>query len=301
MKKMKYPKISLVTTCYNHEDFIAETIESILSQNYPNLEYIVIDDGSTDGSWDIIQKYKDRLTLCERMEGYRDTPTIALNYAISKTNGEIMGWLNSDDILLPGSLVAMSKVFNDNTKVDWITGMASTINYKSEMVNSRLRFKSKFDYLIGDWAVIQQESTFWRRDLWDLTGSKLEGKYKWAFDTELWTRFFMKAEHYHVDRPLGAFRKGQQSKSVSNEESFLIPSNKYLKEMRKVVSKKDFFYATLYFVCKKIFWPLLIFIPHRVINKIPILKNYSYKVLEYSFDKDKWVSKERNPFRKNYI
>ena len=205
MSEEKYPKISLVTACYNHADFIAETIESILSQNYPNLEYIVIDDGSTDGSWDIIQKYKNKLTVCERMEGYRDTPTIALNYGLKKGTGEIMGWLNSDDILLPGSLFRIAKIFAGNERVEWLTGMESTINSTSELVKSNLRLKNKYDFLIGDWKIIQQESTFWRRSLWEKTGATLSKG--WAFDTELWTRFFMETDHYHVDVPLGAFRK----------------------------------------------------------------------------------------------
>jgi glycosyltransferase involved in cell wall biosynthesis len=186
---MQYPKISLVTACFNHKDYIAETIESIVSQGYPNLEYIVIDDGSTDGSWEIIQKYKHKLYLCERLEGYRDTVTIALNYGIKKTSGNIMGWLNSDDILLPKSLFSIAKIFGDNPKVEWFTGMASTINQRGELVNSILRLKSKNDFLIGEWKVIQQESTFWRRGLWEKSGGALNEAQKWAFDTELWTKF----------------------------------------------------------------------------------------------------------------
>ena len=295
---MKYPKISLVTTCYNHKDYIAETIESILSQNYPNLEYIVIDDGSTDGSWDIIQKYKDKLTLCERIEGYRDTPTVAINYAFSKTNGEIMGWLNSDDILLPKCLLNLKKIFEENPDVSWITGMASTININSLIVNSNLRFKSKYDYLIGDWAVIQQESTFWRRDLWDKAGSKLEGKYKWAFDTELWTRFFMLAEHTHVNTLLGAFRKGVQSKSISDEKSFSTPSEEYLKEMKQRIGLKLKFEVWFYYFCKKIFWPIFFLLPQKVIKHTPLLKKYTYSLLEYSFEDDLWKKKKINPFKR---
>ncbi len=294
---MKYPKISFVTVCYNHADYIAETIESVLNQNYPNLEYIVIDDGSTDNSWEIIQKYKDKLTYCQKMEGYRDTPTVAINYAFSKTSGEIMGWLNSDDILLPNCLSSVQKVFADNPDINWITGMASTINSNSLLVNSKLRFKNRYDYLIGDWAVIQQESTFWRRDLWEKAGSKLEGKYKWAFDTELWTRFFMLDEHVHVSAPLGAFRKGMQSKSVSDQKSFTAPTEKYLKEMKQKIGFLLKLDVGVYFICKKILWPLFYILPHRVIKYLPFIKRYAYTLLEYSFKDDKWIKKTINPFR----
>src|SRR3989344_3292956 len=81
---MNWPKISIVTQCFNREKFIAQTIESILGQNYPNLEYIVIDDNSTDRSWEIIQRYKSKLAVCERLEGLRDNPAYATNYGFSK-------------------------------------------------------------------------------------------------------------------------------------------------------------------------------------------------------------------------
>ena len=298
---MKYPKISFVTSCYNHKDFIGETIESVLNQNYPNLEYIVIDDGSTDGSWEIIQKYKDKLFHCERLEGYRDTPTVALNYAFSKVDGEIMGWLNSDDILLPGCFFTIAKIFNDNPKIKWVTGLASTINHKSELVNSQLRLKNKFDYLIGDWKVIQQESTFWRRDLWLQTGGQLNGKYKWAFDTELWTKFFMETEHYHADVPLGAFRRGQQSKSISNEQSFLVPNNKYLDLMKTKIGFKLKIQTGLYFICKKVLWPILALLPSKTIGHWSLLSQFTYKVVSYSFKHDSWVLKKVNPFRRYFV
>ncbi|OIO20042.1 MAG: glycosyltransferase [Candidatus Magasanikbacteria bacterium CG_4_9_14_0_2_um_filter_41_10] len=299
MSEKKYPKITLVTTCYNHADFIAETIESILFQEYPNLEYIVIDDGSTDGSWDIIQTYKDKLTVCEHMDGYRTTPTIALNYAIKKGTGGIMGWLNSDDILLPGSLFRIAQIFTDNENVEWLTGMASTINIKSELVNSTLRLKNKYDFLIGDWKIIQQESTFWRRSLWDKTGGTLCKE--WAFDTELWTRFFMETDHYHVDVPLGAFRKGPQSKSVSDEKSFLDPSERHLSKMREKTRIKDKIYTVLYVVCKKVFWPVLAIIPSSWYVRVPILNIFSYTLLKYSFSKAKWCEKRINPFKTKFL
>jgi glycosyltransferase involved in cell wall biosynthesis len=295
---MKYPKISLVTTCYNHQDFIAETIESILSQNYPNLEYIVIDDGSTDGSWEIIQKYKDKLTYCERMEGYRDTPTIALNYALSKTTGEIMGWLNSDDVLLPKSLFTIAKVFTDVDEAEWITGMATTINERSEIINSRLRLKNKYDFLTGDWKVIQQESTFWRRSLWERAGGYLEGKHKWAFDTELWTRFFFLAEHYHVDTSLGAFRQSGQSKSTSNKDSFLTPNGLYLLEMKKRAGFGLRFRAFLFWFSKRFLSLLLRSVPIGLLRRIPILRNLCYAGIFYSFQTDTWQTVQFHPYKK---
>jgi glycosyltransferase involved in cell wall biosynthesis len=296
MNNQSYPKISLVTACFNHEKYIGETIESILSQNYPNLQYIVIDDGSTDNSWKVIEKYKDRLFHCERMEGYRKYPTIALNYGFAKTNGEIMGFLNSDDILLPKSLFTIAKLFQENQKAEWLTGLSTTINSRAEITCSDLRPKSVYDFMIGDWNVIQQESTFWKRSLWERAGGKLITG--WAFDTELWTRFFQQAEHYQATAPLGAFRKGQQSKSVSQPSSFLNPSMESIAKMKKEATAKIKKEAMTY-RAGKIFSRLLALIPDRLFIKIPLLKKFAYKLLEYSFQEDKWLPREVNPF-KNY-
>jgi glycosyltransferase involved in cell wall biosynthesis len=293
-----YPKISLVTVCFNHEDYIAETIESVLSQNYPNLQYIVIDDGSTDNSWQVIEKYKDRLFRCERMLGYRKFPTIALNSGLAMTDGEIMGFLNSDDKLLPTSLFSVAKIFQDNQQVEWFTGLASTINFRSELVLSQFRPKNIYDFLIGDWSVIQQESTFWKRNLWNKAGGKLI--IRWAFDIELWTNFFKFAEHYNSTAPIGAFRKGQQSMSISKPESFLIPCQESVARMRKEATAAQKMEAAIYRI-GRILWPLFALIPNHLFEKLPLFKNFSYKVIEYSFREDKWLQRRINPFKKYRI
>jgi glycosyltransferase involved in cell wall biosynthesis len=292
----KYPKISIVTACYNHKDYIAETIESIISQGYPNLEYIVIDDGSSDGSWDIIKKYKDKVTICEKLDGYRDTPTIALNHGLQKATGDIIGWLNSDDVLLPNSLFTIADFFSKNKKEQWVTGIATTINSESQLVGAKMRLKSKFDFLIGDWKVIQQESTFWTRKLWDKVGGELNGEKKWAFDTELWTRFFENADHAHLTASFGAFRKGKQSKSVSDKDSFLLPNNHYLKEMKKRSSFKDKIFALIYRIIR-MFSYVLQLVPHKIYSKLPILNVFSYVLYEYNFEKNSWKRNLINPFR----
>ncbi|HTW96831.1 MAG TPA: glycosyltransferase [Candidatus Methylomirabilis sp.] len=291
---MNYPKISLVTACYNHRQYIAETIESILSQNYPNLQYVVIDDGSTDGSWEVIQKYQDRLYHCERLEGRRDNPTTALNRGFAKTDGEIMGWLNSDDLLLPKSLFVIAEIFSQLPGVDWLTGMATTINSESKLVNSQFKPKSIYDYLSLNWKTIQQESTFWRRELWQKAGAKLNDT--WAFDAELWTRFFLLAEHYNVNAPLGAFRKGKTNASLQNPTKYLTPVEESLRLMKTKAGKKLNTSAASYFLLRQI-KPLLKLIPDRFFIKLPWLKKFSYQVISYSFAEQCWKIKSTNPFK----
>lgn len=191
---MSYLKIGLVTACYNHQNNIQETIESVLGQNYPQLKYIVLDDGSTDKSWSIIRKYKDRLYHCQRLKGYRKTVATALNLGFKKLDVDILGWINSDDILLPKSLFVINQVFSQLKNIQWLTGVATTINANTEMVKVSLRRKNKYDYLLKNWSVIQQESTFWRKNLWQKAGGFLNDNYLQAFDSELWTRFFFTRE-----------------------------------------------------------------------------------------------------------
>ncbi|MBI4437475.1 glycosyltransferase [Candidatus Uhrbacteria bacterium] len=291
-----FPKISIVTACYNHASFIAETIESIVSQEYPNLEYIVMDDGSTDGSWEVIQRYRSRLTHCERLEGYRASPVAALNEGFQKTTGEIMLFLNSDDILLPKSLFVIAKIYQEHPEVEWLTGMATTINERSELVNSRLRLKHLFDFLIGNWKIIQQESTSWRRSLWEKTGGALNGEKRWAFDTELWTRFFLHATHFHAATPLGAFRSGKQSQSVSSQESFLAPSRFYLHRLTTAASQKQRLLAYLYRLCRPL-GSILALIPNARYQRIPFLNHFAYDVLTYDQGQDRWKAQKQNPFR----
>lgn len=108
---MKYPKITIVTPTFNRVHYLEDTILSVLNQNYPNLEYIIIDGGSTDGSIDIIKKYESYLAywISEPDEGFYH----AIQKGFNKSKGDIMAWLNSDDKYHPGALKIVSEVFSD--------------------------------------------------------------------------------------------------------------------------------------------------------------------------------------------
>jgi glycosyltransferase involved in cell wall biosynthesis len=116
---LKWPRISIVTAVYNGEQYLEETIRSILDQDYPNLEYVIVDDGSTDGTREIIQKYEKRLAwwTSQKNQGmYR-----SLNTGFAHTTGELMGWLNAADKLHTASLFAIGRTFNAFSEVAWIT------------------------------------------------------------------------------------------------------------------------------------------------------------------------------------
>ena len=299
MPLKSYPKITIVTQCYNREDTIAETIESVISQGYPNLEYIVIDDGSTDKSWEVIQQYKDKLAHIERIEGKRDTPVPTINYGFSKTTGEIMTWLNAKNILLPKSLFTIAQVFNDFPEVEWVTGMGTIIDGDGKITGVIPVRKDFYEHMVGTQSNIQQESTFWRTSLWKRTCASLNEAVV-AFDIELWcTKFFPHATLYHLNTLLGAYRKNPQSFSTVRRATFLAHIADARAKLWKASSLKKRIYATLFRVVRY-GKPLLRNIPDRVYAHAPLLKEYAHHAIRFSSMKDGYGVLEiykRNPFR----
>lgn len=166
--KMHYPKISIVTPSYNQEAFLERTILSVINQNYPNLEYIIIDGASTDGSIEIIKKYERYLSywLSEKDSGQSE----AINKGFNKATGEIIAYLNSDDIYLPGTLNLISELFQKNNEIDLIYGHAQLLDPDDNKMGLcvALPFKLK-EHLNGVFSIPQQ-STFWRRNVYEKVG-----------------------------------------------------------------------------------------------------------------------------------
>jgi len=222
---MDYPKISIITPSYNDSKFLEITINSVLSQNYPNLEYIIIDGGSTDGSIDIIKKYESKLSywVSEKDNGMYH----ALQRGFEKSTGEVMGWINSDDILHPGSLFTIGQVFGDFNQIKWLQGIPNSIDETNRIIYvspvyevDKLFFYQKKHS--ESHKYIQQESTFWRRSLWEKAGNNISTKYKLAGDFELWIRFFQHEKLHNIFALTGSFRvctSGQAS--VENYQNYV--------------------------------------------------------------------------------
>ena len=215
------PKISIVTPCYNHARFVEATIQSVLSQNYPNLEYIVIDGGSTDGSREIISKYhRDLHFWCSEPDaGQYD----AINKGFSHATGDILAWINSDDMYYPWTFKTIASVFSERPEVEWLTtlspGFWDCHGFCSPFPQAP--GFSKQSFLEGCHAgldvhhttFIQQESTFWRRGLWQRAGAQINPRYKLAGDFNLWASFFPTADLYALESPLGGFRVHENQRS----------------------------------------------------------------------------------------
>jgi len=212
-----WPKISLVTPVFNSARYLEAAIRSALSQQYPNLEYIIVDGGSTDGSIDIIRKYESqlRLWMSESDRGMYD----AINKGFARSTGELMGWISATDLLHPGSLSVVGGVFRRFPKVEWITGRPTGFNDDGMAVEFlKLRQWSRMPFLAGANRYIQQESTFWRRSLWEQAGSRVDDTRRSASDFELWVRFFRYAKLYPVDALIGGFRSHPDSLGLQNLE-----------------------------------------------------------------------------------
>jgi len=216
-----FPKISIVTPSFNQGKYLDQTIRSVTGGNYPDLEYVVIDGGSTDNSVEIIRKHSDRISswVSEKDRGQY----FAINKGFQRTSGEVMAWLNSDDMYLPWTVSLVGELFSKFPQVEWLTtSLPMFIDQNGNAItHGSVRGFTQQGLLRGDnllhcgWegvAFIQQESTFWRRSLWDKVGG-LDDSFRYAGDFDLWMRFFEQAKLYVVDVPLACFRKHDEQKT----------------------------------------------------------------------------------------
>jgi glycosyltransferase involved in cell wall biosynthesis len=180
-----WPKVSIVTPSYNQGEFLEATIRSVLLQGYPDLEYLVIDGGSTDGSLAIIKKYENWLSgwVGEPDRGQSD----AINKGFRRASGEVFGWVNSDDVYEPGALQKVSEFMAANAACDLVYGNGWTIDEKGEKT-SPCDWIRPFDrslYLNSNF--ILQPAAFWRRALWEQAG-ELDPGLHWTMDWDWFIR-----------------------------------------------------------------------------------------------------------------
>jgi len=239
--------ISVVTPSFNQATFIAETIESVLSQQGDfYIDYVIADGASTDGSPTIIAEYEKLLSekcrtetisglqfyipekpfslnrckgisyrwISEKDKGHGD----ALNKGFSKTIGDVMCWLNSDDLYLANAFQTVTEIFRQFDNVKWITGLNTNFNKDGTSrpftYLQKHRYKNIYSFLTKHYEWIQQESTFWRRDLWQSAGGRINTDYKFMVDGELWCRFFLHAKLYHVQSELGGYRQHDTNRAI---------------------------------------------------------------------------------------
>lgn len=217
------PQISIVTPSYNQAKFLEQAIQSVVYQGYPNLEYIVIDGGSSDRSVEILKQHDQHITYWVSQSDRGQSH--AINKGFAASSGEIMGWLNSDDFLLPGCLKLVGSLFQAYPQINWLTGFTCVADENGTLTTIRPKpaysqrlLRAGFYHGRG-LGFVSQEATFWRRSLFDKSGGKLDETRNFSMDYDLWRRFAVHSNLVVVDTVLAAFRK-QQTQKTSDMASY---------------------------------------------------------------------------------
>lgn len=210
-------KFSLVTPSYNQAQFLEQTIDSVLSQGYPNLEYIIIDGGSTDGSAEIIRRYERHLAywVSEPDRGQSH----AINKGLAKSTGEIQGWLNSDDMLADGALQTVAQLFQEQPNVDLCVGQrVLTDVHGNPIALHNYDFRNMFLDMLAFLFYPAQECCFWRSNLQRRVGLVREDLH-YSMDFEWFLRLSRAGRPIRIDQRLGICRSHPEQKGNFREES----------------------------------------------------------------------------------
>jgi glycosyltransferase involved in cell wall biosynthesis len=232
---MEPPRISIVTPSYNQGRFIEETIQSVLSQNYPNLEYLIVDGGSTDSSVDIIRRYSDQLAHWESTEDRGQSD--AINKGFRRSTGDIIAFLNSDDRYCPGALGQVSRLFLENSEWQWLCGNVLFTDAGGNIVSRKKPVYSPF-VLRSASSSLLQPGVFLRRSILEDAGY-IRDDFHAVMDQEWFCRI---ADCYRpaiVDVDIALFRWHTDSKSSSVKSSRQY--QRYVEE--KVVIGRKYFPA----------------------------------------------------------
>jgi glycosyltransferase involved in cell wall biosynthesis len=238
-----WPRITVVTPSFNQSAYLEETIRSVILQGYPNLEYIVIDGGSTDGSVDIIRRYEEHIAFwVSEPDGGQCQ---ALNKGFRRSTGEWLAWLNSDDVYLPGALMTIAQTIRSRSSINWIVG---AVRVGDDRLNKLGTFSPvcDTDYWLDfvctkkrHGTALPQQGSFWSRRAWEKAGC-LDESFHFAMDHEFWGRLA-----YNGFRPvclnaeLAVFRQHAETKTASGQTSFLADEKAVIDKWLCRVSAAD--------------------------------------------------------------
>jgi len=223
----KVPKISIVTPSYNQGKFLEKTILSVLNQNYNNLEYIIIDGGSTDESVKIIKHYGQYLKYWHSKPDAGQAS--AIREGFKQATGDVLGYLNSDDMLLSGALQAVVDIFSKEQKIQCLAGDCIYIDVKDRYLFTSYSREQTYKNMLFNTMLNCQPATFWRREIYDKVGG-IDVNFQYCMDYDLFLRMLKKTgKMFSIPVILAAFRvheesKGNRLKEISTKEWNLIRS-----------------------------------------------------------------------------
>lgn len=212
----QFPLISIITPSYNQADYLEKSMLSVLQQDYSNLEYIVVDGKSTDGSVEIIKKYENKLSwwVSEKDEGQAD----AFNKGLQHAHGKYIGWLNSDDLYLSGAISEAINILESNPDIGFVFGDVQSINENDEITNIMRYGNWQLDDLM-QFKIIGQPAVFLRKDLVQEVGG-LDSSYHFLLDHHLWLKLATKAPIKYSNRIWAAARFHATAKNVAQASKF---------------------------------------------------------------------------------
>lgn len=235
-----HTKLSVITPSYNQADFLERTIKSIIGQGYPNLEYIIIDGGSTDGSVDIIKKYQDKIHywVSEKDQGQSN----AINKGIKIASGEWIGWQNSDDIYYDGAFFEIDAAIRENGASTLITGNINLIDRDDKVLLQQKYVQSTYRGMLAEGMTLTNQAAFWKRSVHEEIGY-LKEDLSCGFDYEWFLRLLENHQAVHIPKTLGALRLHDQTKTSTLQEQFSREYKKILQGREASKAEKIRFFT----------------------------------------------------------
>jgi glycosyltransferase involved in cell wall biosynthesis len=211
IKNKPQPLVSIVTPSFNQGRYIEATIQSVLAQDYPRIEYIIVDGGSTDGTVDIIKKHAGHIAswVSEPDKGQTD----AINKGFARAAGGILAWINSDDTYAPGAVAAAVGYLQEHPEVGLVYGDCNFINENGRVIGKFNAAQTDGRLLRRGYVHIPQQASFFRADLWREVGP-LDPSFYFAMDYDLWTRLAGRSQLKYVPQTWANFRLHTSGKTI---------------------------------------------------------------------------------------
>jgi glycosyltransferase involved in cell wall biosynthesis len=209
------PLVSIVTPSFNQAPYLEAAMRSVLDQDYPNVEYLVIDGGSTDGGVDLIKRYSSKLSfwVSEPDRGQTD----AINKGFSRVTGKYLAWLNADDRLNHSAVTEAVDFMESHPDIGLVYGDADYIDSRGRVIGRFPAAQTDYAGLRRGYVHIPQQAAFWQRDLWEQVGP-LDPTFTFAMDYDLWVRLAKISRLQYLPRPWAQFRLHEDSKTLQNDQ-----------------------------------------------------------------------------------